>query len=195
MIKLNIFGYSHIYLAARKIVIEHCESEIVNADTIDRLYSPKDNPYDISIQSYIDGFIEIYFGDYEIVLSGYNNDPQILDSSNIDWFCAIQKVYQELNDPIIYKPHTPKETNANNTIQKVKRQLRKKLLHEYDYRCYTCLDRPDNISRLHMHRVVKGSDNGKYSEENVIILCHVCHRKYENETRQFLDDKNKEAKE
>jgi len=60
-----------------------------------------------------------------------------------------------------------------------KQLLRLAMLRKYDYQCYVCSVRPDNLSELHMHRVVSEKKGGTYAEENVVILCRKHHRKLE----------------
>lgn len=60
-----------------------------------------------------------------------------------------------------------------------KSRFRAEMLRKYDYQCYVCGLSPDNLSYLHMHRVIPGKDGGQYVEDNVVILCASCHHNLE----------------
>ena len=49
---------------------------------------------------------------------------------------------------------------------------RKKRVHG---KCYFCEE--NDYSLLDVHRIVPGSEGGKYVEHNTIVLCANCHRK------------------
>lgn len=57
-----------------------------------------------------------------------------------------------------------------------KSQLRLDMLEKYGYQCYVCGTRPDNLSKLHMHRIVPEKKGGIYTEDNTVILC-ICHHR------------------
>ena len=58
-------------------------------------------------------------------------------------------------------------------------RFRADMLQKYDYRCYTCGQTPSNLTELHMHRVTPGKIGGEYIEDNVVVLCVQCHRRFE----------------
>lgn len=60
-----------------------------------------------------------------------------------------------------------------------RQQLRLDMLIKYDYQCYVCGQRPDNLRELHMHRVIPEKKGGIYIEKNVVVLCRKHHRKLE----------------
>lgn len=72
---------------------------------------------------------------------------------------------------------------ANPNIQENwKHYFRLEMLKKYDNRCYICFSTPEKTSQLHMHRVNPGKNGGQYVEDNVVVLCVGCHRKYEGES-------------
>lgn len=58
-------------------------------------------------------------------------------------------------------------------------RFRAAMLERYNYRCYICGIYPEDLSKLHMHRVIPGKDGGEYIENNVVILCPGCHHRHE----------------
>ena len=62
------------------------------------------------------------------------------------------------------------------TIVSERALFRLEMLEKYDYQCYVCDRRPDDLRLLHMHRIIPG---GEYTESNVVILCVSCHRRLE----------------
>ena len=63
-----------------------------------------------------------------------------------------------------------------------KKALRQKMLKQCGYKCIACSVRPKNPARLHMHRVIPGTNGGTYTESNIAILCIKCHRNLEGKT-------------
>lgn len=57
--------------------------------------------------------------------------------------------------------------------------LRLDMLEKYNYQCYICTIRPNNLRDLHMHRIIPEKRGGTYTEENVVLLCRKHHRKLE----------------
>ena len=81
-------------------------------------------------------------------------------------------------------------SNASDALDKLDRdseeqwkaKFRASQLERYNYQCYTCGNRPTDLSKLHMHRVIPGKDGGLYTEDNVVLICTKCHRKMEGES-------------
>jgi len=53
--------------------------------------------------------------------------------------------------------------------------VNKKLYKLVAQKCYLCGE--SDISVLDVHRIQFGKDDGKYSPDNVVIICCLCHRK------------------
>ena len=73
-------------------------------------------------------------------------------------------------------------------------QFRRSILKKYSHQCYTCLQRPTNLSKLHMHRVVPGRLGGQYIDDNVVLVCSNCHKKCEGKSWKAIRAINKEAR-
>ena len=56
--------------------------------------------------------------------------------------------------------------------QTERRQLHKELIDEQDLPCSKCSSR----DRREIHRITPGHDGGKYTRDNVEVLCFPCHR-------------------
>ncbi len=69
-----------------------------------------------------------------------------------------------------------------------KAKFRASILEAFDYRCYTCGDRPKNLSKLQMHRVTPGKNGGMYTEDNVVLVCTKCHRGLEGESWEYIHE-------
>jgi hypothetical protein len=51
----------------------------------------------------------------------------------------------------------------------------KKIRKRSDRKCHFCDE--DNYELLDLHRIIPGSEGGKYKEYNVVTVCCKCHRK------------------
>ena len=56
-----------------------------------------------------------------------------------------------------------------------KRYCKKKLKKIFDGKCYFCEE--DDYALLDTHRIVPGSEGGKYTDYNSLTVCCKCHRK------------------
>lgn len=91
---------------------------------------------------------------------------------------VINRAFKRVQAAIERMPEALADLDANVEIYwKVK--LRSQMLEKYDYRCHVCNQRPETLSKLHMHRVLPGHAGGMYVESNIVILCARCHRYYE----------------
>lgn len=69
--------------------------------------------------------------------------------------------------------------------------FRKSILEKYNYACFVCGKRPANLKNLHMHRVLPGKMGGQYIEHNVVLLCINCHRRYEGDSWDAINEAKK----
>lgn len=72
-------------------------------------------------------------------------------------------------------------------ISRINANFRKSLIRRVDGICAICLKRPYS---LEAHRIVPGSEKGKYTEENTIMVCRECHSIISKQPglRRFLVD-------
>jgi hypothetical protein len=57
----------------------------------------------------------------------------------------------------------------------VKKIINKKHKKHNDKQCYFCNE--SDYDLLDCHRIIPGSENGKYTDWNTIVCCSCCHRK------------------
>lgn len=67
-------------------------------------------------------------------------------------------------------------------------KLRMKILDRDKRRCKICGNRPDNNEHveLHLHHIIPYSEGGLTDENNLITLCHTCHKGLSNGTDYSL---------
>lgn len=53
--------------------------------------------------------------------------------------------------------------------------INKKALKKTEGKCYFCPE--DDYDLLDVHRIVEGSDGGRYTRNNSLVVCCKCHRK------------------
>lgn len=109
-------------------------------------------------------------------ISPSERDKRTVDSA----FERLRKSYERISEAI--------ESLDSETQESWKRKFRAQMLEKYDYRCYTCHERPEKLRNLHMHRVQPGREGGVYVEDNVVILCVGCHRAYEGNSWEFFNN-------
>jgi len=91
----------------------------------------------------------------------------------------LSKAYERM--ALAYRRYSENLEHLDDELPSIsfQQQLRLDMLEKYDYQCYVCEMRPDNLRNLHMHRIVPGKRGGTYVEENVVILCRKHHHKLE----------------
>ena len=109
----------------------------------------------------------------------FYEDGRYSKYSPSDWddraIASAHKRLERAGDDLAQFLDTMDETDE----QQERRRFRLSMLEKYGHRCYICANRPDRLSRLHMHRVLPGREGGQYIESNVVILCTICHRHHE----------------
>lgn len=56
-----------------------------------------------------------------------------------------------------------------------KKIINKQARKRFDKKCFFCSQ--DDYNLLHVHRIVEGSDGGKYTDMNSLTVCVLCHNK------------------
>jgi len=64
-----------------------------------------------------------------------------------------------------------------------KKQIKKLI----DKKCYFCSE--DNYNLLDVHRIIPGSEGGKYHEWNTVVTCCKCHRLIHQDKTIVIDRK------
>lgn len=93
--------------------------------------------------------------------------------------------------PIVVRVGSP-ETDGSEEPKEGKTRLYRRVLLEQNGKCFLCLiDEWQHGRRLHLHRILPGSQGGEYIRSNVVLVCNKCHAKCEGKTIEeivFLRD-------
>lgn len=143
----------------------------VNPKQMAKLYSDIDEP-SLMVNNELDRKIFVIFGGHAIIEGG-------IAEKYFGRFLEPRETAQSL-DP---KYHTGGYRNLDILVpQKLKKapypKLRIKVLKRDNYKCRICGRSPDNYSdiELHVHHIRPYSDLGLTEKENLITLCHTCHK-------------------
>lgn len=51
-----------------------------------------------------------------------------------------------------------------------------------EFRCQGCTNHEDKVGTLQAHRIRRKTEGGKYSPNNILMVCKICHKlRHENE--------------